>query len=148
MVFNIQYKLNLPEFSKNLSSLMYTCKKLSACCCVVRTLQEGYMNKNCCSLTHRRVPELENVVSLAFPYEKLTKKHLSHRSYQVSDAFEAALSKRSRGNSLEGGQALPPLMMTATLRSPSCSQEAWPTVLSSVGATGGNGTFVPKASHS
>lgn len=40
------------------------------------------MNKICCSLTHTRVPELENVVSLAFPYENLTQKHLSHRSYQ------------------------------------------------------------------
>lgn len=80
MVCNIQYKQNLHECSKNLSSLMYTCKKLSACCYVVRSLQEGYVNKNCCSLTHTRALELKNVASLAFPYENLTQKH--RRSYQ------------------------------------------------------------------
>lgn len=41
----------------------------------------------------------------------------------VSDACEAALSKQSSGNPLEGGQALPPAMMTAALRSPSCSDD-------------------------
>lgn len=65
------------------------------------------MNKNCCSLTHTRVPSLEDVGSLTLLYEKLTQKHLSHRSYQdentqrsvclctlMSDACEAALSKQ------------------------------------------------------
>lgn len=95
------------------------------------------MNKNSCSFPHTRFPELENAVSLAFPYEELTtQKHVSRRSYQdentyhsvclytlVSDACEAALSKQSSGNPLEGGQALPPTMTTAALRSPSCSDD-------------------------
>lgn len=75
---------------------------------IVRTLREGYCEQKLLqSHPHERVPELENVGSLTFLYEKLTQKHVSRRSYQdentqrsvclytlVSDACESALSKQ------------------------------------------------------
>lgn len=67
MVFNIQYKQNLPECAKKLSSLMYTFKKLPACSYVVKTLQEGYANTNCRRLTHTRATGAGECYFLTLP---------------------------------------------------------------------------------
>lgn len=64
---------------------MYTFKKLPACSYVVKTLQEGYVNTNCRRLTHTRATGAGECCFLTLPYEKLTQKHLSHRSYQDGD---------------------------------------------------------------
>lgn len=69
LIFNI--KKILPECAKKLSSLMYTCKKLSACCYVVKTLQEGYVNTNCCRLTHTRATRAGECYFLSLPLWKI-----------------------------------------------------------------------------
>lgn len=49
---DIQYKKNLPECAKKLSSLMYIWKKLLTCPHVVKTVSDGFLDTNCCRLTH------------------------------------------------------------------------------------------------